>query len=273
MKKYFLLAIIGVVLAFFQTSSAGDLRFGINFINALLTPLHTTKDPCPSIFANSKDLNYWCGITTVSVDTFKFLFDGKAPGIAKSNNYDYAPDEDWKKITTLTWGKTIYLDQTYMFISVLPFDGINHVFFGVGSSSDKTDRVTSPVTAYVPPAPYSNPVTTNPDSSTPKPTTVDQTTDYDVTVLRYLCQTPVNGYARAVGTIRNSSNRTLEFLRFNIEYFDGSSFVGQESGYVQADKLAPGSESTFDLTSKTPAFTRCELSFEDSSGKLKTKLP
>ncbi|MEY4531848.1 MAG: hypothetical protein RLZZ156_2569, partial [Deinococcota bacterium] len=94
-----------------------------------------------------------------------------------------------------------------------------------------------------------------------------------VTVLRYLCEPSENGRARVFGTIKNTSTRTLEFLRFNVEFFDGTRFVGQDSGFVRADKLAPNNESTFEGLARVSTYTRCELSFEDSTGKLPVQLP
>ncbi len=256
MKKWFLLAIIGIVLALVQTSSAGDLRYGIGFINALTTQLKLNKLNCSPEERAETRVNLWCGASDLNIDLFKSNFEAAAADVAKFTGYNYQIKDDWEQTSRGIFIRADILDGLYFLTIIFTSGGTNYVNFGVDAERDKNDRD----------------ISRTPLSPTSQPATIGGTSD--VTVLRYLCDQPSSGgYARVFGTIRNSGSRVLSYLKFNVEYFNGSTFVGQESGFVQADSLKPNGETTFEGLASTPAFTRCELSFEDSSGKLTTKLP
>jgi hypothetical protein len=269
MKKYFLLAIIGVVLAFFQTSSAGELSYGRALINALLPNLKTTSRDCLSV-KSSKDVNGWCGQSVLSVRDFQIAYDNYSITEASKIGYRLTTFKNWENVKDLPGGmiKNDVLDDILFTIGVFPSGGITQVLFLISAPDDKIDIAPSASITSVSgiPIPTQPTPATSPTSSTP----LGQS---EVTVLRYLCEQPENGYARVFGTLKNSSNRTINYAKFNVDFFDGSKFVGQKNTYIQADTLAPNAESSFEGLAKTPAFTRCELSFEDSSGKLTTKLP
>jgi hypothetical protein len=271
MKKLLVLAALGLGLTFFQTSSAGDLRYGVGFIKAISDSLKITAIDCPDSRKKSLEINSWCGKTELDVTLFKNVYATVALARSTISNYSFKTGDDWEEISSGIFFRSDYLDKMLFMASIFNVNSTNYVTFATGASFDMNDKV-APSSSVAPISP-SLPIS-NPDSSIPKPVTVSQVASPDVIVLRYLCDQPsTSGYARVFGTVKNSSFRDLNYLKFNVEYFNGSKFVGQKSGFIQADNLKPGNESTFEGLASTPAFTRCELSFEDSTGKLKTQLP
>ena len=94
--------------------------------------------------------------------------------------------------------------------------------------------------------------------------------------LRWNCDAPDSGYSKTYGTVQNTGNKTLEYLKVTAEYFQDKEkkiLVAQESSLVKARKLEPKAQTTFDVTVKIPKFGACWLSFETDSGIIPTKYP
>lgn len=283
MKRWFLLSVLGISMCLFQTSSAGVLRFGSAFINAITPFLKLQKADCLESMISDPERNYWCGSTPITVKKFQAIYDAKAAAVAKKASYIYRKRTGWIKSAEFK-GAFIRIDALNginVTFAVFPLGvGQSFTFFSVDQLEDSPPLSASqkvspePETPNTPSganqAPPEMPQTPAVETIVQTPTPVIST---EVTVVRYLCQPWNNDFGRAFGTLRNTGTQTLENLRYNVEFFNESTLVGQISGAVQATRLAPSAESTFQALGKTPEYTRCELSFEDSSGKITTKLP
>ena len=230
-------------LCFIQISSAGTLTFGLPFVESFAKTLRIKNSECPKTLLNDKNIDYWCGQGRFpkgeSKEGFQKKYLGFAQMAARGAGAKFQNEGNWE-IVGETITKIDRLDGKQFGVKVVFFDDDYEIAFLTSANVSVTTQTNTGVV---------------------------------VTVLRYLCAPSENGRARVFGTIKNTSNRALEFLRFNVEFFDGSRFVGQESSYVRAEKLTPNSETTFETIARTPPYTRCEISFEDSSGKLAIKLP
>ncbi len=81
-----------------------------------------------------------------------------------------------------------------------------------------------------------------------------------------------NGYAKVEGVFTNSSGRLLKGLKLKISFFEERGLLLKDK-QINLKNLEAGASSDFNARVRVEPFAYCELSFEDSSGKLVTKLP
>jgi hypothetical protein len=230
---------------FLSVSFAGDLSTKLDFARGIFSLYDAKETPCPKNYQESNEFGYICStFTEKDIAQAKEFWDKNAPTLAQSLGYEYVVTRNWST------GTLIFRLDIQNFI--VGFSGDGSKATGIVIVSD--GGFTSP-------------------RQIPIRNTTTQSGSTAIQVLRYLCQPSERDRARVIGTIRNTSVRTLEYVKINAEFFSGSRFVGQDSTYVNATKLAPSAETTFEMLAKTPAYTRCEISFEDSSGKLPSRLP
>jgi hypothetical protein len=236
---------------------AGELKSAPDFALKMLSELSVKEFPCPPEFKEVADNGYLCGFyPDMPTSSIKAIWDLKAKSVAESLGYTY-------KVAPPSWSYSKSIGDTLVFalnndVHVLAL--INTI--GVGLN----------FIVFSSPNGYGDlPITALPSGQSGLPQT--SAFGFPLEVKRYLCNPSVNGRARVLGTVKNTSSKILEFVRVNVEFFNGSRFVGQDSSFIQATKLAANAESTFELFAQTPLYTRCEISFEDSTGKLPTKFP
>jgi hypothetical protein len=256
-KKWLLCVPIILSLAI---ADAGSLRYSPEFFKQIWANSGSDEILCSNNLIFSKQEDYLCAKTIYRPDLFMTIWDSTAKNIAKNTK---------QEIQTSTWAE---INKNTLYKTSFVLDSVPMVLFVYENFDEPltTKVIVAAKTGAYRIDPTANPLT---NRTTIVQTTTTPNSQITITVQRYLCQPSENGRARVFGTIKNVSTRTLEFLRFNVEFFDGTKFVGQESGYVRADKLTPNSESTFEAIARTPSYTRCEISFEDSTGKLPIKLP
>jgi hypothetical protein len=110
MKRWFLLAVLGISMCLFQTSSAGVLRFGSAFINAMMPFLKLHKTDCIESMITDPERNYWCGTTLITVKKFQAIYDAKAAAVAKKASYIYRKKTGWVKSADLK-GAFLRIDE------------------------------------------------------------------------------------------------------------------------------------------------------------------
>jgi hypothetical protein len=268
MKKWFIGLFVLISLAF-----AGDLKSGVSFAREVVKIYNIKEVDCYGLFRQDQNTGFFCATyPSLTITEVKTLWENKIPDLARSFGYTYRVSSDWKYDKAVGDLLVYYLNEDLHIVSfsknILPD---NKVMF-TSPAGYRGSKVTAnnPDTSITP---VSSPVIV----STPIPNTTVPTQTQNIlasiTVLRYLCSLSENGRARVFGTIKNTSTKVLEYVKINAEFFDGSKFVGQDSTYVQANKLTPNTETTFELFAKTPPYTKCEISFEDSNGKLSVALP
>jgi hypothetical protein len=255
MKKLFTICVI--CLTFFV--NAETLNYGKSFFNPLFPQIGFSIIECPDEILGRRSLFWLCAKANdpslLKLKINQQMVEAKkrwtkfAPIIAKKISFQYKVIKDWEYIDL---AEDYFLDFSLngkpLTAILRQSDGVLYLL-----ALADTDETSANIT--------SNNISTSSSSS------------YVLEVLRYRCEPSQNGYARVYGTVKNTSLTTFEYLQFTVEFFNGSDFVGQESGYVKADKLEPDRETTFDRLVKVSPYSRCAISFEGKDGKLAVQLP
>ena len=138
MKRWFLLVVLGISMCLFQTSSAGVLRFGSAFINAMTPFLKLQKTDCIESIVNDLERNYWCGMTPITVKKFQAIYDDKAAAVAKKSSYIYRKLTHWVNPSNdkESFLRIDELNGIHMVLIVFPLSGKTMVFFSVDQVDD-----------------------------------------------------------------------------------------------------------------------------------------
>jgi hypothetical protein len=240
-------------------SQAGRLVFEKDFFEYELRRFGFDSIECPDSFVDSRDTNYLCATVTTRLlnlvnyaeveNYFAKTWEEKFPTESSKFNYKYEVIQNWSNIKTGKFLKFKFNDKTAI-VTIYDWPDEKVVVISLDAKDDVLSK--------------NPPKTQTSTNSSNKPT---------LSVLRWRCEPSQNGYARVYGTVKNTSPITFEYLQFTVEFFNGSDFVGQESGYVKADKLEPDRETTFDRLVKMGPYSRCVISFEGKDGKLAVQLP
>jgi hypothetical protein len=94
----------------------------------------------------------------------------------------------------------------------------------------------------------------------------------DITVSSFYYDDVNNGYSKVESAFKNTSGHLLKSLKANITFYEEHGLALKDK-QINLKPLAVDAVGDFYTRVKVEPFAYCELSFEDSSGKLVTRLP